>query len=232
MTLTRLRTIRLAIAGTALATAVTLAAAPVASAAVTVPPDVAASLAAFPTDPQGAMTAWVDWAQDQPMTTASRSVEARVNCRIDAAGVSRCVSYVPNLPKKGWKRNGVTYTLANGRTQVFKSKGQWVRNNDGADTNPFTNTSRFYPYNYWLPWLTPGVVYDTFVDSDGWYSVQEQNSKGGDDQYPVTMVKVAPDGLTAKFLQQYQDGRVAISETITLTDVPAINVPESTKQKL
>ena len=44
------------------------------------------------------------------------------------------------------------------------------------------------------------------------------------------MVKVSPDGLTAKFLQQYQDGKVAISQTIALTDVPAINVPQSTKQ--
>lgn len=219
------------LAAIAVAAGLALGSAPVASAAVTVPADVATALSSFPTDPKAAMTAWVSWAQTQPMTTASSSVEARVNCRIDAAGVSRCVEFVPNLPKKGWKRYGVTYTLANDTTQVFKSKGRWVKNNFGADQNPFTNTDRYYSYDYWLPWLTAGVGYDAFVDPDGWFSVQAQNPKMGDDQLPVTMVKVSPDGLTAKFLQQYQDGKIAISQTITLRDVPNINVPAAAKQR-
>lgn len=218
--------IALAVAG-----GLALASAPTASADVSVPTSVSTALSSFPTDPRGAMTSWVTWAQVQPMRTALEGPGSRVNCTIDAAGVSKCVDFVPKAKGKGWKRDSVTYTLANDRTQIFKSKGQWVRNNFGADQNPFTNTDRFYPYDYWLPWLTAGVPIDTFVDSDGWLSVQEQNTKGGDDQLPVTMVKVSPDGLTAKFLQQYQDGKVAVSQTITLTDVPAINVPQSTKQQ-
>lgn len=210
---------------------VLLAASSPATAAVTVPADVASALAAFPTDPKAAMTSWVTWAQSQPMTTASTAPGARVNCRIDSAGVSRCVNYSPNPSGRKWVRDGVTYTLANDRTQVFTSQGTWVKNNLGADQNPFTNTDRYYSYDYWLPWLTPGVQYDAFVDPDGWYSVQEQNPKPGDDQSPVTMVKVSPDGLTAKFLQQYQDGRIAISQTIRLRDVPSINVPAATKQR-
>lgn len=217
--------IALAVAG-----GLALASAPAASAEVSVPADVSTALSTFPTDPRGAMTAWVDWAQDQPMTTAYSAPGARVNCRIDSAGVTKCVTDVP--AGKGWKRYGVTYTLANDKTQVFKYKGQWVRNNDGADQNPFTNTSRFYSYDYWLPWLTTGIPIDTFVDSNGWLSVQEQNTKPGEDQYPVTMVKVSPDGLTAKFLQQDEDGKVGASQTITLTDVPPIKVPQSTKQRL
>lgn len=219
------------LAAITLAGALALSLAPSATAAVTVPPDVATALAAFPTNPQGAMNSWVAWAQTQAMTTEESSVQARVDCRIDSAGVSRCTSYTPNPSGKKWNREGVTYTLANDKTQIFKSKGRWVRNNFGADQNPFTNTSRFYSYDYWLPWLTSGLTYSTFVDSDGWYSIQEQNTKGGDDELPVTMVKVSPDGLTAKFLQQYQDGKVAISQAITLQDVPAINVPQSTKQQ-
>lgn len=215
-----------------LAGGLAIALAPSASAEVSPPTDVSSALATFTADPKAAMTTWVDWAQDQPMTTASTSIEARVNCRIDAAGVSRCASFDPRPSGKGWKRAGVTYTLANDKTQIFSYKGQWVRNNFGADVNPFTNTDRFYSYDYWLPWLTKGVTYDTFVDSDGWLSVQEQNPKVGDDQYPVTMVKVSPDGLQAKFLQQDQDGKVGISQTITLTDVPAIAVPDSVKQRL
>ena len=214
----------------AVAGGLALAFSPAASADVSVPTNVSAALGSFPTDPRGAMTSWVEWAQVQSMRTALEGPGSRVTCAIDAAGVSKCVDFVPNTKGKGWKRDSVTYTLANDTTQIFKSKGRWVRNNFGADQNPFTNTDRFYPYDYWLPWLTSGVPIDTFVDSDGWLSVQEQNTKGGDDQYPVTMVKVSPDGLTAKFLQQYQDGKVAISQTIALTDVPAINVPQSTKQ--
>lgn len=206
--------------------------APGASAEVSVPSGVSSALTTFSTDPKGAMTAWVDWAQDQSMTSSSVAAEGRVNCRIDSAGVSRCVSFEPNASGKGWKRAGVTYTLANDKTQVFRSQGKWVKNNYGADQNPFTNTDRFYSYDYWLPWLTKGVTYDTFVDSDGWLSVQEQNPKVGDDQYPVTMVKVSPDGLQAKFLQQDQDGKVGITESITLKDVPTIQVPNAVKQRL
>ena len=227
MTITALRPL----AAIALTGALALGLAPSAAAAVTVPPDVATALATFPTDPKGAMTTWVGWAERQPMTTALTSVESRVNCSLDAAGVSRCVSFVPNPSGKGWNRYGVTYTLANDKTQVFKSKGKWVQNNFGADQNPFTNTRRFYSYDYWLPWLTSGVKYDTFVDSAGWYSISEQNPKMGEDELPVTMVKVAPDGLSAKFLQQYQDGKIAVSQTITLQDVPAINVPQATKKQ-
>jgi hypothetical protein len=216
----------------AVAGGLALGVAPAAVADVSVPTEVSSALATFSTDPKGAMSTWVDWAQDQPMKTASSSVEARVNCRIDAAGVSRCTSFDPNPSGKGWKRAGVTYTLANDTTQIFKFKGKWVKNNFGADQNPFTNTERFYSYDYWLPWLTQGVTYDTFVDSNGWLSVQEQNPKVGDDQLPVTMVKVSPDGLQATFLQQYQDGKVAITQNITLTDVPAIQVPNAVKQRL
>ena len=219
------------LAAIALAGVMALAVAPTATAAITVPPDVATALGTFQTDPKAAMTTWVDWAQKQPMTTALTSVESRVNCSIDSAGVSKCVTSVPNPSGKGWKRYGVTYTLANDKTQIFKSKGKWVKNNFGADINPFTNTSRFYSYDYWLPWLTKDVKYETFVDSDGWLSISEMNPKNADDQYPVTMVKVSPDGLVAKFLQQYQDGKIAVSQTITLQDVPAINVPQATKQR-
>ncbi len=226
------------LAAAGLAAACALAAAPVASAAVTVPPDVSAALATFTTDPQGAMTTWVDWAEDQPMVTALTAPNGRTDCRMDAAGVSRCVNYSPNPSNakkpasKKWVRDGVTYTLANEKTQVFKYKGKWVRNDLGADMNPFTNTSQFYSYDYWLPWSTPGLPVDASVDTNGWYSVQVQNPKAGDDQYPVTMVLVSPDGLKAQFWQQYEDGRIAVKETITLRDVPSIKVPQSTKQRI
>lgn len=228
----RTRLIR-SLAALSLAGAATLAAAPVAGAApIDVPADVASALANFSSDPQTAMATWTAWAAQQPMTTRGVDQDIdRADCRIDSAGVSWCTVYERNPSGKRWKRVSSTYTLANGKTQVFKSDGKWVRNNFGADNNPITNSDRLYSYDYWTPWNTPGVQYDASVGTDGWYTVQSQNPSVGDDQYPVLMVKVSPDGTRAQFLQQYQDGKVAVLQTLTLKDVPRIKVPQSTKQR-
>jgi hypothetical protein len=203
-----------------------------AQAAVTVPPDVATALQSFSANPQAAMTAWVGWARTQPMTFTNTAVSGKVSCAIDAASVTKCQDFDPNLDTTGYISRGTTYTLANNKTQVFKFHGAWVRNNFGANANPFTNTRRFYPYNYWLPWLTPGVPVATSVGTDGWYTVTAQNKNPGDDQSQVTVVRVAPDGLHAQFLQQSGKGKVDVRKTITLRDVPPIKVPASTPQHL
>ena len=204
-----------------------------ASAVIAAPTPVAAKLATFPTDPQGAMTAWVDWAKGQPMRYSTTAVDGKVVCKIDAVAVTKCVGYNPNLSGKGYVKAYTNYTLANHRTQVFTFKGKWVKNNFGADTNPFTNTDRYYPqYDYWLPWLTPGVPVTTSVAADGWYVVRSQNLKVGDDQYAVTVVRVAPDGSRAQFLQQTDKGTTEVATGITITEVPAINVPSAVKQQL
>ncbi len=228
----RSRLIR-SVAALSLAGAATLAAAPVAGAApIEVPADVATALANFSSVPQTAMGAWTAWAAQQSMPTRATDHDIdRADCRIDSTGVSWCTVYERNPSGKKWNRVSVTYTLANGRTQVFKSDGKWVRNNYGASNNPITNSDRFYSYDYWTPWTTPGVKYDASVGTDGWYTVQSQNPKVGDDQFPVLMVRISPDGTRAQFLQQYQDGKVAVQQTLTLRDVPRINVPQSTKQK-
>lgn len=198
---------------------------------VDVPTDVTSALDTFPSDPEAAMTAWATWAATQPMTTRITNPGIdRTDCQIDPQQVAKCTSYQANPSGKKWVRDQVTYT--NGKTQVFKNKGKWVRNNYGADNNPITNTDRFYSYDYWTPWTTPGVTYDASVGTDGWYTIQSQNPKVGDDQFPVLMVKVSPDGTRAQFLQQYQDGKVAVQQTLTLRDVPRINIPQSTKQRM
>ena len=216
------------------AATLSVAVVPAATAApvVDVPPEVTSALANFPTDPQAAMTAWTTWAATQPMTTRSTVPEqSRIDCRIDSDGVSKCTAYEPNPSGKNWVREGSTYTEANDKTQVFKSKGKWVRNNDGANNNPITNTDRFYSFDYWTPWTTPGVSYDTEVADDGWYTIQSQNPTAGDDQLPVVMVRVSPDGTRAQIWQQYEDGKIAAQQSLTLRNVGKINVPQSTKMR-
>ena len=229
------RTLIRSLAALALAGATSLAVLPAATAAtsVPVPANVSAALADFAGNPKGAVEAWTTWAAEQPMTTTMTNPGIdRTDCRIDTTGVSRCTSYEANPSGKKWNREGVVYTMANGKTQVIKSKGKWVRNDDGANNNPITNYNRRYSYDYWMPWTTPGVIYDASVGTDGWYTVQSQNPTAGDDQFPVLMVKISPDGTRAQFLQQYEDGKVAVTQTLALREVPRINVPRSTKQRM
>lgn len=207
---------------------------PTASAApvVDVPSEVTRALAKFPTDPKAAMSAWTTWAATQPMTTRSTVPgQARTDCRIDSDGVSKCTAYEPNPSGKNWVRKSSTYTEADGETQVFKSKGKWVRNNNGANNNPITNADRFYSFDYWTPWTTPGVSFDASVADDGWYTIQSQNPTAGDDELPVVMVRVSPDGTRAQIWQQYEDGKIAAQQTLTLRNVGNINVPKSTKMR-
>ena len=196
------------------------------------PPEVASALQSFSTSPQAAMTAWVGWAKTQPMTYVNTNVGGKGSCAIDAAGVTKCREFDNNPAGPGYVSAGSLYTLANKKTQVFKFHGSWVRNDFGANTNPFTNAKRFYPYNYWLPWLTPGVPVSTTVDADGWLVVTAQNKNPGDDQSQVTVVRVSPDGLHAQFNQQSRKGKVDVRETITLRDVPPIKVPANKPQHL
>ena len=77
-----------------------------------------------------------------------------------------------------------------------------------------------------------GVPVTTSVAADGWYVVRSQNLKVGDDQYAVTVVRVAPDGSRAQFLQQTDKGTTEVATGITITEVPAINVPSAVKQQL
>lgn len=230
-----IRRTHLSAAAALAAAALTMTAAPAATAVTTVPvpANVSTALANFSNDPTTAVETWTDWAAQQPMTTrgTNQGID-RQDCRIDSAGVSWCTVYERNPSGKKWVREQVIYTLANGKTQVFKSDGRWVRNEYGANTNPITNSDRLYSYDYWTPWTTPGVQYDASVGTDGWYTVQSQNPEVGDDQFPVLMVKISPDGTRAQFLQQYQDGRVAVQQTLTLRDVPRIKVPKSTKQRM
>jgi hypothetical protein len=227
------RTLAIRLAAPLLAVVAVMAGGTAAAAAPTpAPPAVQGALQAFDAAPEAAMTAWVDWAKGQTMTYTSTAVDGKYACRVDASGVSTCTIWNPKVPGHGWVFHETFYTLANHRTQVFKYRGAWVYNSYGADNNAFTNTSRFYPYDYWLPWQTPGVPVTTSTDAAGWHVVTSQNVNPGDDQSEVTVVKVSPDGSRAVFLQQNTAGKVAQRTTITLRDVRPITVPKAKKQVL
>lgn len=217
--------------GAALMVVTGLGAAP--ATAVTTPPEVTAALQGFDQDPQAAMTTWLGWASTQPMHVVTVWTDwAKNDCIIDAADVTRCVHYEQTYTNKGkpkgLKRVDAIYTLSDG-TQVFKLRGKWVSNRLGADTNPLTNWKRYYPYNYWLPWTGKNVPVTAATDADGWHAVTARNLKPGDDQAEVTVVRVSPDGLQAQFIQQSKKGEVAVTTTVTLTDIAPISVPKSVR---
>jgi hypothetical protein len=222
------RTIVMATCALSVAFAVTAPA----QADVTVPPEVSTALQSFITMPRAAVTSWVNWAQTQPMTVVTTAADGKTSCVIDAAHVTRCRQYDPKAHGKGYVLTGTDYTLADNKTQVFRYHGGWVHNSLGADTNPFTNTDRFYSYDYWLPWATPQVPVLTSVDEKGWYTVRSDNKELGDDQSPRTVVRVSPDGLHAQFLQLDANDESLVVTSVTLTSVPAIRVPHSRKQHL
>ena len=190
------------------------------------PPDVLTALQAFDTAPEAAMVAWTDWAQGQPMTFTTTAVDGKVTCRIDSAGVTKCVMRDPKPDGTGTVYAGTTYISANHKVQVFKRGGNWVSARYGVDANPITNSDRFYPYDYWLPWKTADVPVSTSTDAYGWHVVTAQNLEQGDDQSAVTAVQVSPDGSRAVFLQLDKAGHEQVRTTITLRDVPAIVVPK------
>jgi hypothetical protein len=200
--------------------------------AIPAPPVVQAALQGCDAPPLAALTAWLDWAKGQPMTFTAQAVDGKYTCQIDAAGVSNCSIWNPKMSGKGWDFAERIYTMANHKKQVFTYHHAWVYNNYGANTNPLTNTKRYYPYDYWLPWTTAGVPVSTTTDADGWHVVTSHNLKPGDDQSEFTVVKVSPDGSRAVFIQRDKAGNVDVRTSITLRDVPTIVVPKATKQHL
>lgn len=196
------------------------------------PPEVSASLATFPVDPAAAMAAWVAWAGTSPMTTTTTTKAPRgtIACRIDAAQVSRCL-YSAEVIGRGGRNMGVrpiseVVTTSSGR-QYFRDPPikRWTMNKFGANENPITNTSRFYSYDPWQPWLTPGIVYETGVDARGWFTVRSTNPAPRDDEPRVVVTAVAPDGGAASLTQQNGAGRTQQRMRIDFVSVPTIQVP-------
>lgn len=196
------------------------------------PADVAASLTTFPTDPATAMTAWTTWAATSSMTTTTKTSapRGRITCRIDAAQVSRCL-YSAEVTGRGGRNMGIRpiseVVTTPAKRQYFRDPPikRWTSNKFGANENPITNTSRFYSYDPWQPWLTPGIDYTTSVDAEGWFTIRSSNPRPRDDEPSVVVTAVAPDGGSASLTQQNAKGRTVQRTLIDFTSVPAIQVP-------
>lgn len=206
--------------------------APATARADTPPPDVASALAGFPADPAAAMAAWTTWAATSPMTyrTTTTAPKGRVTCRIDTAGVSRCL-YAAEVIGRGGRNMGIrpisdVVTTPTGK-QYFRDPPikKWTSNKFGANENPITNTARFYSYNPWQPWLTPGIRFTTSVDPRGWFTITSSNPAPRDDEPASVVAAVAPDGGRASLTQQNQKGRAVERMRIDFTSVPPIQVP-------
>jgi len=207
--------------------------APVVQAApIPAPEPVASALAGFEADPQGAMAEWSAWAATQPMryTLTDKQRRFRSECQIDAARVSNCDDYARIIGRggrdMGMKRISEVITTADGR-QYFRDVPlkKWNSNRFGANTNPITNTSRFYAYNPWQPWGTAGISISTAIGTDGYREVRVSNPAPGDDEPPVTVARVSPDGAKAELVNQNAKGKVLSVNRIAIAEVPAIRIP-------
>lgn len=217
--------------GAAIAAAVLVA--PAAQAApVPAPEPVATALAGFESDPQGAMAAWSTWAATQPMkyTLTDKPGRFRAVCEIDAAAVSRCDDYARIIGRggqdMGMKRISEVITTAD-RRQFFRDVPlkRWTSNTFGANTNPITNTGRFYSYNPWQPWGAAGISITTATGADGYREIRVINPAPGDDEPPVTVARVSPDGSRAELVNQSAKGKTLSVNRITIAEVPAIRIP-------
>lgn len=207
--------------------------APVVQAApIPAPEPVAAALAGFEADPQAAMTAWAGWAATQPMRYSlnDKPRRFRSTCQIDAAGTSRCDDYIRIIGRggrdMGMKRTSEVITTAD-RKQYFRDVPlkQWNANKFGANTNPISNTGRFYSYNPWQPWGTAGIAISTSISADGYRVVRVSNPAPGDDQPAVTVTRVSPDGSKAELIEQTVKGKNLSVNRISLADVATIRIP-------
>lgn len=198
-----------------------------------VPPEtVTAALSGFSADPAAAMAAWTQWAATSPMTYVrnSPSFGSRSKCRIDSAQISRCTDYQEVIGRggrnMGMKPVSEVVTSATGR-QYFRDIPikKWTSNKYGANANPITNTSRFYSYDPWQPWLTPGITYTTSVDSDGTLVIRSEVANPRDDQPPVTVARVAASGAEAVVQDRNRADKALSATTIKFTAVPAIAFP-------
>lgn len=196
------------------------------------PPEVTAALATFPQDPAAAMAAWTAWAGRSSLTyrTTTTAPKGRITCRIDTVQVSRCL-YSAEVIGRGGRNMGIrpisdVVTTPSGK-QYFRDPPikKWTANKFGANENPITNTARFYSYNPWQPWLTPGIRYTTSVDARGWFTTTSSNPSPRDDEPPTVVVAVAPDGGRASLIQQNAKGRAVERMRIDFTNVPPIQVP-------
>jgi hypothetical protein len=204
----------------------------VSAAPVTPPEEVVSALGGFNADPATSMAAWTKWAASAPMTfvTNAPAFASRQKCRIDSAQVSRCTDYQEVIGRggrnMGMKPISEVVTTPSGK-QYFRDipMKKWTANKFGANANPVSNTSRFYSYNPWQPWLTPGITYTTSVDADGTYVIRTEIPNPGDDQPPVTVARVSSTGANAVLQNQTRAGKALSTTTITFQDVPAIQVP-------
>jgi hypothetical protein len=214
-------------------TAAGLFVAPVAQAApIPAPEPVAAALAGFESDPQAAMSQWASWAATQPMRYSlnDKPRRFRSTCQIDVAGTSRCDDYIRIIGRggrdMGMKRTSEVITTSD-RKQYFRDVPlkKWNANKFGTNTNPISNTGRFYSYNPWQPWGTPGISISTSIGAGGYREVRVSNPAPGDDQPSVTVTRVSPDGSKAELIEQTAKGKNLSVNRISIADVAPIKIP-------
>lgn len=206
---------------------------PVAAEGVPVPPEVSAALAGFATDPQSAASAWAAWAAASPLEYVrnGKRPKTRSSCRIDSAGVADCNDFAQVIGRgnrnMGMKK--ISEIITAGKRQFFRDPPlkRWTATRTSSNPNPITGVATRVGYNPWLPWNDQAADISTRVLENGSLEISAVNPAPRETEAGRTVARIAANGLQATLLEYDDQGRVAETTRVTITQVPAVKVPRA-----
>lgn len=223
----------LALAAAATIGMASLVAAPAQAEGVPVPPEITAALANFPTDPQGATTAWANWAMTVPMkyVRKGKRPKTRSSCRIDSAGVAGCNDFAQVIGRgnrnMGMKK--ISEVITAGKRQYFRDPPlkKWTQTRTMSDPNPITGSEDRVGFDPWLPWTDQAADISTAVLENGTLEIRASNPAPVEGEASRSVVRIAANGLQATLIEYDDKNRSAATTRITIGSVPDVRIPRA-----
>ena len=233
VTVERVKRMSMALVSGLLAASLIGVQAPASAESIPVPEPVTAALASFPTDPQGAVTAWAAWAASSPMTYVRKGKrpKTRSNCKIDSAGVADCNDFAQVIGRgnrnMGMKK--ISEIITAGKRQFFRDPPlkRWTKTRTASNPNPITGIEDRIGFDPWLPWTdaAPGIA--TEVLANGSLEIKAENPAPSKGEPARTVTRIAANGLQATVLEYDAQGRVSNRTTITFEPVASVKIPKA-----
>lgn len=223
----------LALAAAATIGMASLVAAPAQAEGVPVPPEITAALENFPTDPQGATTAWANWAMAVPMkyVRKGKRPKTRSSCRIDSAGVAGCNDFAQVIGRgnrnMGMKK--ISEVITAGKRQYFRDPPlkKWTQTRTMSDPNPITGSEDRVGFDPWLPWTDQAADISTAVLENGTLEIRASNPAPVEGEASRSVVRIAANGLQATLIEYDDKNRSAATTRITIGSVPDVRIPRA-----
>jgi len=210
-----------------------LVAAPAQAEGVPVPAEVTAALTTFPVDPQGATTAWANWAATVPMNYVRKGKrpKTRSSCRIDSAGVADCNDFAQVIGRgnrnMGMKK--ISEVITAGKRQYFRDPPlkKWTRTRTMSDPNPITGSDDRVGFDPWLPWTDQAADISTTVLENGTLEIRASNPAPVEGEASRSVVRIAANGLQATLIEYDDKNRSSATTRITIQSVPKVRIPKA-----